>query len=301
LHDHPRTLARVTELIRVSHGLWLPHDAVASLRDRCAAVLSVLPAGAALAGRTAAALHSMWLAESEHVPIDVVLTRPGELPRAYAHARRAEARTRRRTLRPDELCLVDGLLSTTRERAWIDLSEELSLPDLVACGDSVLRGPGLRVPLEDMLRRARGRRGVRRARAALPLLDPRSRSRPESHLRVALVCGGLPAPEVNRPIFDEHGQWLAEPDLHYKVPRLALEYQGADHAELDRMRRDITRGVDVIDGGWLSVPLGPAEVFGRPWTLAPFVTALIQRRAPGWLREWRETMRVARNNAPLAG
>ena len=290
------------ELVRVSHGLWRAETDVTDLRGLCAAVLDVMPPGTVLAGRTAAALHALWLPGSETPWVDLILSRPGMLPRTLAHSQRTEVRARRRTLRESEKTLVAGLPTVTPERAWIDLAEELSLPDLVACGDSVLRGcTGPAVGLDVVVGTATGRRGVRRAREAVTLLDARSRSRPESHLRVALVTGGLPVPEVNQPIFDEHHQWLAEPDLHYEVPRVALEYQGAMHAQLERMHRDITRGIDVVGNDWLSVPFGPAEVFKRPWAIAPLVRALIDRRAPGWLREWRETHRVARNIAPLAG
>jgi hypothetical protein len=290
----------MSELVRVTHGLWRPAEDVADLPNRCAAILSALPADAVIAGRAAAALHGLWLPPFDG-RIDVVLTRRGAAPRSWSHSERAEIRSRRRAIAPDELCIVQGVPTLSAERCWIDLAEELSLPDLVACGDSVLRGADPGLPLEEMIRRARGRRGVRHARTALALLNPRSRSRPESHLRVAMVTGGLPTPEVNLAIYDSHGGWLAEPDLHYKIPRLALEYQGAGHAEVTRMRSDITRGIDVVDNDWLSVGFGPAEVFGRPWTLAPFVRGLIERRAPGWLREWREKQRVAGNIPPLAG
>ena len=95
---------------------------------------------------------------------------------------------------------------------------------------------------------------------------------------------GLPVPEVNRAIYDADGNWLGEPDLHYKWAKLALEYNGAQHAQVDRMRRDITRTLTVIGGDWLTVAFGPAEVFGRPHSLAPYVRSLLDRRAPGWWR-----------------
>jgi very-short-patch-repair endonuclease len=130
-----------------------------------------------------------------------------------------------------------------------------------------------------MVRRARGRRGVVRARAALPLLNARSRSRSESHLRYALVSSGLPEPKVNMPIYSHVGEWLAEPDLSYEEARLALEYNGADHAEVKRMRRDITREIDVVRrGGWRVEVFGPAEVFGRPDQTAAYVREIYRER-----------------------
>ena len=84
-------------------------------------------------------------------------------------------------------------------------------------------------------------------------------------MRYALVNAGLPTPKVNEPIYDEHGEWLAEPDLAYDDVRIALEYNGVDHATAPRMRRDMTRAVDMVDrGGWLTLSFGPTEVFRRP-------------------------------------
>ena len=154
------------------------------------------------------------------------------------------------------------------------------MPDLVAAGDSALRSGADEHELVTVVSRAAHRRGVRRARAALPLLDARSRSRPESHLRYAIVGAGLPRPAVNAAIFSAHGQWLAEPDLSYEDVRLALEYNGADHAEQRRMRRDITRELDMRHrGGWETLVFGPTEVFARPDEIPLLVREVRRERA----------------------
>ena len=86
------------------------------------------------------------------------------------------------------------------------------------------------------------------------------------------------------------GVGSSEPDFRFRrsiaqsTAKLALEYNGAQHAQVDRMRRDITRTLTVIGGDWLTVAFGPAEVFGRPHSLAPYVRSLLDRRAPGWWR-----------------
>ena len=75
------------------------------------------------------------------------------------------------------------------------------------------------------MRAAAGRRGVRARRVQPGAAVARSRSRPESHLRVrpgrrrAADAGGQ-----RRHLHDEDGEWLAEPDLHYEVREVALEY-----------------------------------------------------------------------------
>ena len=275
----------MTDLVRVSRGLWRPPDAVDDLIGRTAALLSVAPDGTVIAGLTAAALHGLWLPPDLPDRIELVLRRDAEIPKQHSHSKRREIRGRRRVLLPDEVTVLHGLPVLTAARTWVDLGEVLQLPDLVASGDSVLRAG---VPIEELAivaSRATHRRGVRRVRAALPLLDARSRSRPESHMRVAVVTAGLPKPDVNKAVYDDHGQWLFEPDLGYEDVKLALEYNGADHAETDRMRRDMTRAVDAgRRGGWLTVSFGPTEVFRHPDQLAAYVKELRRERAALFLR-----------------
>ena len=250
--------------MRVTRGVWRPGSAVDDLSGRVAAVLSVLPSSVA-AGRTAAELHGLFLPPAPDRRIELILRADEDPPEQLAHSRRREIRGRRRRLAEDEVGHVGGIPVTTIERTWVDLAEVLALPDLVAAGDCALRAGADPHHIEELLRRARHRRGVVRAREAVALLDARSRSRPESHLRVALVTGGLPRPAVNAPVYDVNGQWLAEPDLSYDDVRLAIEYNGAEHASPARMRRDITRELDLqVRGGWRTVTFGPAQVFRRP-------------------------------------
>jgi hypothetical protein len=278
----------VDQLVRVSRGLWRPAADVADLAARCAALLNVFPPGTVIAGTSAARLHELWLPELPADRVEVIVPCRPALPRDIAGSRRPEVRARRRTLQPDEVVVLDELPVTSPARTWCDLAELLAMPDLIAAGDSLLRGQCDVRDVRAMLARAFRRRGVIRARAALPMLDGRARSRPESHLRYALIGNGLPPPEVNSAIYSEHGEWLAEPDLHYPRARLALEYNGADHAQPDRMRRDITRDLDYQWAGWRVITFGPAEVFGRPDQVASLVRTVLRERDPDLLRRRRD-------------
>lgn len=270
---------------RVSHGLYRSTGFPASSTELYAALLSVLPPGSVIAGLSAALVHGMWLPHVEWPKIPDVIAPSGvKAPRDRPHSERSEIRLRRRRLREDEKCCVDGLPVTSVVRTWIDLAESLPIIDLVAAGDWVLRSGVPFSALMDAVRAATHRRGVVAARMALDLLDGRSASRPESHLRCALVMGGLPAPEVNVPIHDEVGGWLAEPDLLYREARLALEYNGTEHASQKRMRKDITRSLDLQRAGWRVVVFGPAEVFGRPESTAALVRAHLDVHDPTWRR-----------------
>jgi hypothetical protein len=275
----------MSELIRVSHGVWRPPELLADLSGRAAAALAACPDGTVVAGITAGRLHGLWLPDrpdlpgAPDLPVEVIVHRELPVPSSRPGSRRSEVRARRRVLRTDEIEYVDGIPVTTAARTWVDLADRLRMPDLVAAGDCALRGDTTMDDLVEVVARATHRRGVVRARAALPLLDRRSRSRPESHLRYALLAAGLPAPDVNEPIFAASGEWLAEPDLSYDDVRLALEYNGADHAEAKRMRRDITREFDIEErGGWRTLTVGPAEVFGKPDLVATLVRRLRRER-----------------------
>jgi hypothetical protein len=209
--------------------------------------------------------------------------------------RRREFVPHRLQLRDTDITAINGLGVTTAARTWRDLAGVLGLPSLVAAGDSVLRKGTPVEELEDVLKATGRSRFARRARLALSLLDPRSRSRPESHLRVAVSVPGMPPFQVNEAVSRSDGGWLAEPDLSLVEAKLALEYQGKDHAEIRRMRRDMTRNTDMRRDGWLVNLYGPAETFNRPWEITAEVFATIRRRAPHLLtrpssghlrREW---------------
>jgi hypothetical protein len=134
--------------------------------------------------------------------------------------------------------------------------------------------------LARVLARTRTRAGARRAAEAAVLLDERSRSRPESHLRIAVSGPDMPPFDVNEPIYRDEGGWLAEPDLSLREAKLALEYQGRDHAEVNRMHRDITRELDMHRDDWLTLAFGPREVFIRPDQVRSDVYRVIRCRAP---------------------
>jgi len=264
-------------VVEVAHR---PRSAIAlGLLDRCIAVLAHCAPDSVVSSITAATVHDTWLPplpDELHVATAV----PDTAGRVMTRSRRPEVVAHRLQLDDSDVMVVAGVPVMTPARAWFDLGTVLSVPDLVAAGDSVLRMGVQFEELDDVVQRLRGRRGSARVRAALPMLDGRARSRAESHLRVAIWVPDLPRFEVNQAIHRREGGWLAEPDLSLAEARLALEYQGKEHAKLRRMRGDITRRRYMRADGWLTLDYGPAEVFGRPWTIAPEVRAELLERAP---------------------
>ncbi len=85
------------------------------------------------------------------------------------------------------------------------------------------------------------RDGAAEALWVLQHLDGRSRSLPESEMRVVLGFSGLPVPEVNQRL-DLTGVMPYLPDLHYREHGVAVEYEGAQHqSDRDVYATDINR------------------------------------------------------------
>lgn len=276
-------MERPENRVRLARRCWIREVEADDLDARCAAALATSSPDSVLVGPTAARLHGLWLPDLDDV-IGIATASPGRPGRDMTRSRRPEFRAHRLQIPEEDTMVLRGLPVTTPARTWRDLAPVLGLPALVAAGDSVLRTGTPQADIADVVRRAVGARHVRRLRAALGMLDGRSRSRPESHLRVAVSGDGMPRFAVNEPIHRAVGGWLAEPDLSLADARLALEYQGSDHADPRRMRRDLTRSMDLRSEGWLVLAYGPAEVFGRPWEIRAEVRAAIAHRAPTLLR-----------------
>lgn len=179
----------------------------------------------------------------------------------------------RLTLATDDLTTIDGLRITTPARTWGDLGELIPLLDLVAAGDFLLHGASpltTREELTDAVARRVSRRGMRNVRAALPLLNGRSESPPESILRALLVLDGFPEPRVNHSVTDSSGEFVARTDLILDEYRLVLEYQGDYHRTTKgQWRADMTRRSKVESQDWRVMELNaddlrdPVELLAR--------------------------------------
>ena len=270
-------------LHRIARGCHVRLDAADDLAACCAAVLASSADHTVVVATTAARLHGLWLPPGMD-DVHLATMTPGVAGRSMTRTKRPQFHTHRWSIAAGQTTVVRGVRVTTPARTWRDLAAYLDLPALVAAGDSVLRGGTSIDELTQTVRQAGRGRHVRAVRTALPLLDKRSRSRPESHLRVAVSAPDLPRLRVNEPVSRRSGGWLAEPDLSLPEARLALEYQGLDHADPDRMRRDLTRMADLRAEGWLVLPYGPAEVFSRPWEITGEVRAAIRQRSPHLLK-----------------
>lgn len=223
---------------RVVRGYYVAADVEDSPQVRCTALRRALPAGVALAGRT-----SLWALGVDVLPRDELLHV------VTARGRHLEPRPGLRpwaALLPDcELVdLPSGLVAVSAPRAFVDVARRETLVEAVALGDAVLRsGAATAQQLEAAVRRAARLKGVVRARAVLPHLEPRAESQGESRLRMRLVLGGLPRPEAQVDLYDDSGLHLARVDL--LLAGALLEYDGRDRD----IARDARRQNALVDLG----------------------------------------------------
>ena len=180
-----------------------------------------------------------------------------------AMPRRTGVRGHRGQFFDDEITTLCGLFITTRTRTWLDCARKMSVDELTVVADHLLRIPRPEFErraepyatpdeLADMLDRHKGTPGIRKARLALEQARIGSDSAPETKLRLALECAGLPEPQLNLPT--ELGAGVVrQPDLAYPQQRVAVEYDGEGHSDVGQILRDISREEDFTRAGWLLV------------------------------------------------
>jgi hypothetical protein len=246
---------------------------------RALAALRIAPGGALVARQTAAELLGGVVPHDARVHL--------ALPAGRLRARGVRALRRRVT----RAARIAGVRVTTAEDTFEDLVQDLCLVDLVVLGDSLvtkkrttpqaLRTAASLVtgPTGDLARRAAG---LVRAGVDSPM---------ESRLRMLLVLAGLPEPVVNHVECDERGWWVRRYDLSYPEHKLAVEYDGRQHAESDRQwERDVERREELDTEGWRIVVVLSKGVYREPErTLTRVVAAMRSRGMAARITsdEWR--------------
>ncbi|CAN5406994.1 hypothetical protein BH10ACT6_BH10ACT6_02570 [soil metagenome] len=178
--------------------------------------------------------------------------------------------------------IVRGLRVLAATDTWCQLSATLSLDDLVAMGDGLVRRM---TPLATMdeLRSAVSRysgRGCRKLRDAISLVRPGTDSARETALRLLVVRAGFPEPEVNGVILNSYGAEIAHGDLVFRAHRTILEYEGRQHSEDPRQFAiDISRLDEVMEERWRVIRVDKTLMAQRATLLNKIDRAL---REGGW-------------------
>lgn len=114
----------------------------------------------------------------------------------------------------------------------------------------------------DLATRHPGVRGIGRLANLVALADSRAESPMETRIRLALVDGGLPIPELQFPV----GPYRL--DLAYPGVLLAIEYDGEHHRTPEQARYDLERQAYLDTRGWTVVRPAAREVLATPDALA---------------------------------
>jgi very-short-patch-repair endonuclease len=93
-------------------------------------------------------------------------------------------------------------------------------------------------------------------------------SRPESLIRYWVLTSDLPTPQAQIPIHDRWGVVRTHADLGFEEWKVALEYEGRQHADDDQFGRDIDRYSLMAADGWVALRfakrhLSPSVVLDR--------------------------------------
>lgn len=244
--------------------------------ERCVAYAPRLRSGQCFSHVSAAALWGIWLPARvlDQSGVDVLALSSAQRPRVMG--------VRGRRARAASLGFARGYPVTSPAQTWLDLGSLLSVPELVAAGDSIVRREEPLGSLDDLVRLARdssSRPGIVSARRALPHVRCGADSPEETRLRLLVFVAGLPEPEVNGAIILRSGE-NTPGDLVFRRWKVLAEYDGKQHRVSARQfERDIARLEALAGDGWIVVRV-IAPHFAEPAVIVDRIVRAL--RARGW-------------------
>lgn len=253
---------RLFGCVRVPAELPLTPDLVAR------AAMLVVPDGV-ISHASAARLHGGIVPDDPHTHVTV----PHARDRRRREGLRVHVGTGRQTATRGTVTL------TSPAQTFCDLADELCLVDLVVCGDSLIQRGCLRIDDAPDRARTKPTGAVSLAQRAADLLRPGAESPMESRTRLMMVLAGLPEPVVNVTVHGDDGTAVYRLDLSYPVLRLAVEYDGRQHAEdPHQWGHDLTRREWFDDHGWRLLVMRASDVYDTPWETVRRIAAVMATR-----------------------
>jgi hypothetical protein len=229
------------DLERVCRGVY--GEPGSSKRDRLSALFLRLPEGAVLGHQSAAELYGFGVLPGDdvHVLVPAGVPRPRILGVVPHEA----------ILPVTDLLVMDGVPCASPARVAIDLARGHRRLDAIAVLDAALTAAACTSDdLADEVERHAGLRGVCQARQLVPLALAGAQCPQESHLRLVMVDGGLPAPEPQVWVYDGGGVARYRLDLAYRRKKVGIEYDGRSHLERGQLQRDRARMNWLDRHGW---------------------------------------------------
>lgn len=248
---------RGTDYRQLLHGVYQSSRAPDGPVARAKAALLVHPPGAVATHFSAARVR--------HVPVP-------RHPFEHISVARPEDRRQRHGLRchvaaiaRSDITVVEGLRLSSPPRMFLELASTLGLVDLVVVGDWLVRHKHLTCGSLVEYCATTHERHAARARRAAAYVRERVDSPMETRLRMLLVLAGLPEPEVNLRLRDDHGTVAMRLDLSYPGVRLAVEYDGRQHVELtNQWERDLDRREELDGTSWRLLVVTSKGIYREP-------------------------------------
>lgn len=262
---------RSPSLQRIVRGVYADAGMPVNHGTRCSAAAMILPDRVALTGHSAAWMFGVRLADTSD-PVTVAC--PPDV-----HIKGVQGVTTHRTrVQESDLIAHAGILLTSPVRLAWDIATQSDATRAVTFLDALTHAGVLElIDLEKRIVDSCGVWRVTRVREAIRQVDARSESPQETRLRLLIVRAGLPRPHVQYEIRD-NGQFVARVDLAWPDMRVAVEYDGAHHADVMQMRRDRRRLNRLVHAGW-TVIHATAQDLRDPDVLLAQIRAALTRAA----------------------
>lgn len=271
-HGITRRMLQGPRFVQIFAGAYRTVDTPDSFDLRVRAALLVLPGDVALShvsnlrwrGYDAVAAWPLHFSTNERLHVE----RPG----IVAHRRHGFLSS----------SFVRGVPLLGPDRTFVDAATQLSERELLRAGDWLVANGHTDILDLRAFAVTSHLDGVQRARRIAPVVREKVDSVRESDVRWIILSSGLPVPEPNPDLLDDHGQFLAKGDLVYKPYKVLVEYDGWQHErDAVQRQRDHLRRERLEDEGWRVIVV-TAEDFGYEWSIAWRVyNALHQRGYTG--------------------
>ncbi len=251
--------------VRLLPGIAIRASAPQDARTAAQAVLLVAGRGAFVSHHQAAQLWGALAPDSDVLHASVTGNRH--------RSRRPQVCVHKSSRRPVRF---RGIALTSPEDTFVDLAGHLSLVDLVVLGDSLVKRrrttPDRLVSAADVAPKRLRRRALHAAEFVRQDVD----SPMETRSRLLIVLAGLPEPAVDIRFYDDDDNLRRRLDMGYRAHRLAVEYDGRQHAESpEQWESDVLRREEFDDSDWRIVTLLAKDIYRTPGaTLERLVRAM---------------------------
>jgi very-short-patch-repair endonuclease len=254
--------------VRLQRGLYTPAQESIDITIRIEAALRVLPGNSAVSHLTNLRLRGFAIGPELPLHFSTNAAGPARRTNVVLHRRQGLL----------HLSEVRGFPALGAMRTFVDAATMLNDRNLLRVGDW-LASTGqvdvraLRSNVEDS-----HLDGVQRARRVAKWVRSRVASPRESDVRWALRRAGLPEPELNVDIHDDHGTWLAKGDLVYGRWKVLVEYDGWLHERDARQRQwDHLRREQLEANGWRLIVVTTVDM-AKPALVAHRVRQALRQR-----------------------